>query len=250
MSGESVRRDVSADPRAVAVRLSQALLAVVAAYVAAVLFASTAASLGRALGLPSGSPELYTVRTVGQFVGFGVAALLFLGYAGDVDLLRVDRPSLGDLGWGIAGTVVLLVGQYAILFALAAVGVEVAQNRALAPGEGAPRYFLYMVVVSILLVGPGEELVFRGVAQAELRRALPASAAIGIAAALFGLTHFSAGVGTVVQQAAYVAVALLLGAVLGWLYEARGTLVVPALAHGLYNAVLYAGQYAGAVGLL
>ena len=249
MSGEPLSGAVNARPRAVAVRFSQALLAIAAAYVAASLFASAFRTLGRTLGL-SAVPELYAIQTVGQFVGFAIAAVLFVGYAGDAHVLRARVPTAADLVWGLGGTVALLVGQYALLFALAAVGVEVAENRALSPGEGAPRYFLYMVVVSVFVVGPGEELVFRGVVQGELRRALSAPGAIGVASALFGLVHFVAGTGTAVERGAYVVVALLLGGVLGYLYETRGTLVVPALAHGLYNAVLYGSQYADAVGLL
>lgn len=250
MSGEPVDRVVNARPRAVAVRLSQGLLMVVAALVAGSALVSVAESVGLALGVAAGSPELVVVTTVGQFVGFGVAAVTFLLYAGDPELLRVDPPTLRDVGWGVAGTAALLVGQWALLLGLAAVGVEVAQNRALTPGRGAPRYFLYMVVVSVLFVGPGEELVFRGVVQGELRRAVSAPAAIGVASALFGAVHVVAGTGSLVERGAYVLVALLLGCVLGYLYERRATLVVPAFAHGLYNAVLYAGQYAEAVGLL
>ena len=246
---ESAERAADAEPREVAVRLSRALLAIVAAYVSASVFASAFGSLARALGLTA-TPEVYTLRTVGQFVGFGVAALLFVTYAGDRDLLRARRPTSRDLGWGVAGAAVLLVGQYALLFALSTVGVTVAENQALAPGRGAPRYFLYMVVVSVLVVGPGEELVFRGVAQGELRKALSAPGAIAVASALFGLVHFVAGTGTTVERSAYVVVALLLGGVLGWLYEIRATLAAPALAHGLYNATLYALQYATEVGLI
>ncbi|ESP87358.1 CPBP family intramembrane glutamic endopeptidase [Candidatus Halobonum tyrrellensis] len=250
MGGESVDRGVDTDLQAVATRLGQALLAVVAALVAGSVFVSAAASAGRALGLVADSPELVVVRTVGQFVGFAAAALLFVAYAGDRGVLRLGRPTAADLGWGLAGTVALLVGQYALLFALSAVGIGVAENQALSPGEGAPRYYLYMVAVSVLFVGPGEELVFRGVAQGELRRALPAPAAVGVAAALFGVIHAWAGNGTPLEQGAYVAVAFLLGCVLGLLYEARGTLVVPALAHGLYNATLYALRYANETGLV
>ncbi|WP_435124207.1 CPBP family intramembrane glutamic endopeptidase [Halobaculum sp. D14] len=234
------------EPGAVAIRLGQAVLAVFAAFVAAAALVPIAADVGRFLGATQGSPALAVAETIGQTVGFAAAAVLFLVYAGDRELLRIRWPTRRESGFVVGGAVVLLVAQYALLLALSAVGVDVAQNRALSPGADAPVYFLYMVVVSVLFVGPAEELLFRGVAQGELRRALPAPAAVAVAGFLFGSIHFFAGTGTATQQAAYVLVATLLGCVLGSLYEDTGNLVVPALAHGAYNGVLFLIQYLAA----
>lgn len=238
------------DGSRVALRLGQSLLMMVAAFVAAAALLPWAERLGLALGVAPESPELAAIRSAGQFVGFALAAVVFLTYAGDRDLVTARVPGEREAGLGLLVAAGMVLVQFALLLGLAAVGVEVATNRALTPGQGAPRYFLYMVPVSILVVGPAEELVFRGVVQGELRKALPAAPAIGLAAFLFGSIHFTAGTGTVVGQAAYVVVATLLAVPLGYLYEGTGNLVLPALAHGLYNAALYAIQYADATGLV
>lgn len=233
-----------------ALRVGQALLAVVAALVAGAAVTPWAENLGLALGVVPGSPELVALRTAGQFVGFALAMVVFLAYADDRDLVPVRLPTGRGAAVSAAVAGGLILAQFVLLLALGAVGVEVATNRALTPGEDAPRYFLYMVVVSVALVGPAEELVFRGVVQGELRKALSAPPAIALAAFLFGSLHFVAGTGTLVEQSAYVLVATLLALPLGYLYEVTGNLALPALAHGLYNAALYLIQYADATGLI
>jgi membrane protease YdiL (CAAX protease family) len=85
------------------------------------------------------------------------------------------------------------------------------------------------LVILLVLVGLGEELLFRGVLQREI-------GLIG-ASALFGILHGPSR--TLWPLAVWAAV---MGACLGWAYEASGTLVVPALAHALYDsaAIAYA----------
>ena len=67
---------------------------------------------------------------------------------------------------------------------------------------------------------------------------------------LFGLVHWIALVGSSGSRLPYVTVAALLGLVLGILYERSGNLTVAAVAHGLYNTVLFGAQYAEATGLV
>jgi membrane protease YdiL (CAAX protease family) len=56
----------------------------------------------------------------------------------------------------------------------------------------------------------------------------------------FGLIHLPSVSGTPVEQWAYVGVVVVLGSVLGALYEWTDNVVVPGLVHGIYNAVTYA----------
>jgi hypothetical protein len=80
------------------------------------------------------------------------------------------------------------------------------------------------VVVLVVLAGVGEEILFRGAIQQE----------IGLwgASVLFGILHGPS------RSLWVLAVwATLMGAALGLLYQASGNLVVPALAHALYDGV-------------
>jgi membrane protease YdiL (CAAX protease family) len=91
-----------------------------------------------------------------------------------------------------------------------------------------------------LLAGLGEELLFRGVFQAELAEwtgdflpHAPVWAAVGnwialvAVAILFGLLH--------AVNVAYAVLAALMGLYLGWLWLRTGNLAVPIVAHAVYD---------------
>lgn len=200
------------------------------------------------LGVATQSTLGKLASTVLQFAAFAIVVGLFLVGARDRDLLAASVPDRRDLALGVGSVVVLLAVQYGLLALLSAVGVLPVQNRAIDPASHAPAYFLAMVVLSVLVVGPAEELLFRGAVQGLLKRAWGTWPAIVGAALLFGFVHYNVGTGSLEERFAYVAIALLLGVMLGYLYEYSGNLVVPALAHGGYNAVAFGLQYLSAVG--
>lgn len=90
-----------------------------------------------------------------------------------------------------------------------------------------------------LLAGLGEELLFRGLLQDGLARWLGPWAALGAASVLFGLMH--------PITLLYAVLALLAGAYLGWTYLASGNLLVPMIAHAVYDftALVYLLRTAG-----
>ena len=79
------------------------------------------------------------------------------------------------------------------------------------------------------LAGIGEEALFRGIIQTGLLAHLPAWAAVSVTAAAFGAAH--------AMTLAYAMLAALVGGYLGWLHLASGNLLVPILAHALYDFV-------------
>ncbi|MCZ7639496.1 MAG: CPBP family intramembrane metalloprotease [Verrucomicrobia bacterium] len=84
-----------------------------------------------------------------------------------------------------------------------------------------------------LLAGIGEEALFRGSLQAGLTPALGPLVAGALAAVAFGLGH--------AITPAYVGLAMLVGALLGWEAHVTGGLLAPSLTHALYDfvALLY-----------
>jgi membrane protease YdiL (CAAX protease family) len=108
-------------------------------------------------------------------------------------------------------------------------------------GQGSPEVFLLLVPLSFLLIGPGEELLYRGVIQGTLTEEFSVPSAIVLASGLFAVIHtFSLqGEGKIV----YILVVFVLALVLGFVYEYTENLVVPALMHGAYNAVLFGSSY-------
>mgnify|MGYP001627052408 CR=1 FL=1 len=236
------------NPAAAAFRLGQAVLVVLGAFFAAVAVTGWGTDALVGLGLLTPDTSLYTVaQTVLQFIGFGLGVAGFLARADEPGLLRARAPDRRDAVLIVAGIIILLVLQFALLYVLQTLGLSTGENRAMLPGREDPTYFLYMVVVSVLVVGPAEELLFRGVMQGLLRRALAAWPAIVLAGAIFGSIHYFSVQGGMIEKLLYAGVAVLLGCLLGYLYERSGNLTVPALAHGLYNATLFGIQYAAAV---
>ncbi|WP_164974628.1 CPBP family intramembrane glutamic endopeptidase [Halegenticoccus tardaugens] len=232
-------------------RLGQALLVVFGAFLCASALALPAAELFSDLGIvrPDGIGSR-VVSTAFQFVGFGLAVLGYLVVTNDWGLIPLRRPTGRDALLVVAGIVGLLAAQFLLGALLQAVGVGAGENQVVTTGRRAPEYLLYMIPVTLLLVGPAEELLFRGVVQGLLRRALGAAGAIAIASAVFGLVHVFGVSGSPGQQLAYAAIAALLGGVLGYVYERTGNILVPSVIHGGYNAVLFVVQYAALTGAI
>jgi membrane protease YdiL (CAAX protease family) len=84
-----------------------------------------------------------------------------------------------------------------------------------------------------MLAGVAEETLFRGVVQVGLTRVLPEGGALVATSVAFGLAHF--------VTPTYAILAGLAGLYLGSLYQLQGNLLVPIIAHALYDfiALLY-----------
>lgn len=222
------------------IRTFQAVILFVSAMVGADVAMSVWASIASTLGVAEATTTFQILRTVALYLGFIAPVGLFIAAAGDRELLSGGLPTRRQSAL-IAGTVVALyVGQIVLIWTFSLVDVSPSQNPAIDPTSYAPMYFLVMIPVSLLVVGPAEELLVRGALQGLLKRAWGPWPGILGASALFGSLHI---IGEGSGALAYVALTFLLGIVLGYVYEYTGNLVVPALGHGGYNAMLYALQY-------
>lgn len=85
------------------------------------------------------------------------------------------------------------------------------------------------VAALAVLAGVGEELLFRGVLQEGLTRPLGTAAGLAMASALFGAVHWI--------TSAYALIAAGMGLYLGGLYLWTGNLLVPMIAHALYDFI-------------
>jgi membrane protease YdiL (CAAX protease family) len=216
---------------------------------AAVVVGITAFAL-MAAGIPLlDQPTLLLAVSVvmGQGVAFGLFAILYLRYTDrGLGFVRARMPSLRDLVWVVGGVVALFIGLFALSALFATLGIESASNAVEEFGEQDPRVFLLLVPLSFLFIGPGEELLYRGVVQGRLRESFGPWVAIGIASAIFAAVHVFSLQGA--GKLAYLAILLVLSPVLGAAYEWTDNLVVPALIHGAFNAVQFYAAYLGATG--
>jgi len=236
------------DPRTHARAVGGAFVVVVLVIVLASVAVALGTPLLDAAGIARGSALGLALRSAFQFVGFGAAGAGYLLVTDRVDLVPIRWPTRRDLKWfggGLAG----LLGLYVVATAaFGALGVSGAESAIVQQGAEQPVYFLYLVPVTILLVGPTEELIFRGIVQGLFGEAYGTGVAVAAASAVFAAVHVSSYSGE--GLLATLAVVLLLGGVLGVIYEKCGNLVVPAAVHGLFNTVQFVAAYATATGLV
>lgn len=199
------------------------------------------------LGFTISPPSTWVIAVTSslQYVGFMIVVGGYLVYANATALVRVRVPSLGDLFWMGAGLVGLFATVSLVGALITVLGADQAQNTVVALGQENPDLFLWMIPITVLFVAPGEELVFRGIVQGLFRRTYGALPAILLASVFFGVVHYVALAGS--GKLTYILVAVLLGVVLGTLYERTENILVPIVVHGLYNAVLFGGQWFVAV---
>ena len=102
---------------------------------------------------------------------------------------------------------------------------------------------VWLIPLSFLLIGPGEELLFRGVVQGRLRESFGPVGAVVLASAGFAPAHILALTGSVVQLAVSIAVLFVPALVFGAVYERTKNLTVPILIHGAYDATIFGIAY-------
>jgi membrane protease YdiL (CAAX protease family) len=169
--------------------------------------------------------------------------------------IPVSIPNRRDLVIVGVGYVVAWIGALTMGVITNAIsqetGSEQGQNAATQAGFENPEVFFLLLPAMLLIVGPSEELLYRGVVQGRLREVIHPYAAIVIAAIIFGSIHwFALSGGDPLGNLLVLPVLMTTGAVLGATYEFSDNIVVPSLIHGLYNAtivlVLMAALYSGA----
>ncbi|MFC5277381.1 CPBP family intramembrane glutamic endopeptidase [Halorubrum rubrum] len=229
------------------VHVASAVLALLFTLVIAGLLTELATSLALRSGVVAEDTNAFTLlRTVVSFAGFLPGVVGYLAITDQRTLVSISQPSVREIGIVAVAAIVLYGIQIALLFALQALGLGTGRNSATVAAGDPVAYYAAMIAVSILLVGPAEELLLRGVVQGGLRRSFDAAPAILIAAVLFGALHGNVD-GTLTEQVAYMGVTVILGSLLGLLYERTENVLVPGLAHGLYNAIIFAGLLGGAL---
>ncbi|PSP74689.1 CPBP family intramembrane metalloprotease domain-containing protein [Halobacteriales archaeon QS_3_64_16] len=232
--------------RAVLLAIGVAVLAFVVGNLLVALAALVLGLFGIAL-LSAPALQVLVGTVLLQGVAFGGTALLYLRYRGDgLAFLRTRVPTLRDIGWIVGGFAALLGLLALTQVVFSTLGIQSAQNQIVELASGNPIVFLILVPLSFLLVGPGEELLFRGLVQGTIAEALHPARAVVLASAIFALVHYGSLAGS--GKFAYLGVVFALALVLGATYELTDNLVVPALIHGAYNAVQFGIQYLAATG--
>ncbi|PSQ39505.1 CPBP family intramembrane metalloprotease [Halobacteriales archaeon SW_12_71_31] len=206
-----------------------------------------------ATGVLSPEPSGVEITLLGlvslQGIAFPLVASVYLRLRGlGLDFLRVRTPSLRQLGVVVGGVVAILVLVTLSQVVVSVLGVTPAERTDQEVLTN-PEFALVGIPLMLLIVGPGEELLFRGVVQSTIRETTPAPVAIVLANVAFAPAHLLAFLGagnSLVGIVTSISLIFLPGVVFGVVYEYTDNLVVPALAHGLWNSLLLATVLLGA----
>lgn len=217
--------------RAVAVAVGLLLAGLVVSVVFGVVFTVPLLLFGSDL---TGSFEFLALAAVGQ-IGFLAVGVVYVRRAGGVTIRWPTRRDLVYTAGGLLAALGLVLGLSVVA---AAAGVAPESSVFDDPIAQDPSVALGLAALSIVLVAPAEELLFRGAIQGRLRRSFGPVAAIAGASLIFGSIHLVNFGGSVVGALVGAVTITVGGVVFGTVYERTRNLVVPVLAHGAYNTVL------------
>lgn len=238
-------------------RLQELLVAAtlaIGAYAAGNVVLLVLASLAESVGVQvfSRPDRLVILGTLAlQGIGFGGAALVYLSNADrGWELVRVSVPGLRTLAAIVGGYLLLVAAYFGINVLFTVLEVPMASSDIVQTGFQNPDLLLLLIPLSVLLVGPAEELLYRGVIQGRLRTVMGPTYAIVMTSALFAPIHIFGLSGSPLGVIAMLGTVFFLSLFLGALYEYTGNLVVPALVHGLYNATQFVFAYLQVTGTI
>jgi membrane protease YdiL (CAAX protease family) len=178
----------------------------------------------------------------GQVLVFGGLSLIYL-YVTDRGIKYVPTriPSGNEIyviafapfGIVLLTTTISLIGTKS--------GINPSQSSLLELGGGNPDFYLLMIPIMLLAVGPFEELLYRGIIQTRLTESFRPSIAIIGSSLIFTIAHTP----TYALSAETMAGAILslsslfAGAVaFGSIYQKTQNIITISLVHGIYNSLL------------
>lgn len=101
-----------------------------------------------------------------------------------------------------------------------------------------PSLVLILGLLSVILIAPAEELLFRGAIQNRLRSSFGPAGAIFGGSILFSGLHLLNFTGSLLGALLAAGVIGTVSLLWGYAYERTGNFAVPVLTHGLYNLTL------------
>lgn len=175
------------------------------------------------------------------FVGLGLAYLRWRGFDADdiVAYLGIRWPSPLEAVIAAVGPFAAIVAVFIALIVVTSFVSEPAPNQGSQVALENPSIIPALVGVMLLVVGPCEEFLFRGVIQSRARETFSAAPAIVLSAAVFAPVHIvSLAGGGLTAMLATISVLFVPALLFGAVYEYTGNLVVVAVMHGLYNSLI------------
>lgn len=185
-------------------------------------------------------------------LGTATVAWLYLQRTGrGLDFVDLRRPTRRDAGMVVGGIVVLLGVNLGVAWAFQQLGLPAARHTIYDIAQDDPGLLLVLIPLSLLVIGPGEELLYRNIVQKSLYEAFSRPAAVVVASAIFAAAHvpaYSSAGSTALSILNTLTIVFALAIVLGIAFDRTRNVLVPALIHGSFNAIAFAATYAELAG--
>ena len=191
---------------------------------------------GAALSAPQGR----VIEYLSFGLGLGAVAAGYLAFRDhDLSFIDLKTPTRWTVGWIVLGLGLIFGANLAISSMMSAAGIEGSSHSLTQDVIDQPELLFVIVPAMVFIVGPFEELLYRNIIQKSLYGTFSRYGAVVVASVVFTLVHIAAyataGAG---QILASLSLLFVLSVILGVLYVRTANLLVPALVHGLYNAVV------------
>lgn len=159
--------------------------------------------------------------------------------------LDFKLPTLRDIGVVVLGVFAIFAMLYGASLVIQSLGLSTAENSITEPAqEGNVGTLLALIPLSWLIIGPSEELLYRNVIQKSLYNSFSKWSAVFVASGVFAIAHFFAYLSPdIVATLTTLVVVFFLSLILGISYVVTENVTVPALIHGTFDAVMFAGLY-------
>ena len=186
-----------------------------------------------------------------SFVGFALVGVAYL-VATDRGLAFIDLrwPTLREVGYAVGGALVAYVLVIVVSVLAAVLDLPSTEAQAAEIVGNDATLVLIMLVIVFLFNAPAEEFLFRNVIQKRLYEAFSRMGAIVVTSVIFVVAHVPTYAVTITGEVAPAgailvpSVVLFAGSVIfGYVYARTDNLVVPTLAHALFNGIQFGLLY-------
>jgi len=209
---------------------SRILLLIFSALFGELIFTNTGVMLLGSLGLGLG---LFTLSFL--YLHFTKTPLTF------IDL---HFPTKSDISYVLAGLFVLFLAIFSAAIIFSYIGAETATHSVESIATSNPKTLLYFIPISLLLIGPSEELLYRNIIQKLLYNSFSPKISIIISSIIFSAVHLFAYSGGNLSQNFIstlnsLLVIFILSLIIGAVYYKTKNLFSAALLHGLYDSIIF-----------
>jgi uncharacterized protein len=186
---------------------------------------------------------MFVFRQIGWFdfwywMSSNLIVILFVAFLADNEnlyLLKTDflksvgRKVLMGLGFALFLYLVFYFGNIAVRFVLESAGEGI--DRVYAFKQEAPGWRIALLM--LLVIGPGEELFWRGFLQRRLQVHVGINTGFFAATALYTAVHLFTG------NPVLVLAALTCGLFWGWLYKKYGSMIINIISHTVWDIMVF-----------